>query len=93
MPNMKSLRLIKGLALLAGLATSSPLASRDESLGLLKRQSCNTASNRQCWSPGFDINTDYEASVPDTGVTVKVSCFCSHFFSNRRILFTSGGTA
>ncbi|KAL3421006.1 multicopper oxidase [Phlyctema vagabunda] len=28
---------------------------------------CNTATNRQCWSEGFDIKTDYEAYTP-TGV-------------------------
>ncbi|KAI1177040.1 multicopper oxidase-domain-containing protein [Nemania sp. FL0916] len=26
--------------------------------------SCNTPSNRACWSPGFDIFTDYEAKTP-----------------------------
>lgn len=86
---MKSFGLIKGLALLAGLVASAPLASTDESLDLftrksdeststavelLKRQSCNVESNRACWSPGFDINTDYEANVPNTGVTRRVSC-------------------
>ncbi|KAH8590547.1 probing oxygen channels in Melanocarpus Albomyces laccase [Bisporella sp. PMI_857] len=30
---------------------------------------CNTPSNRACWSPGFSVNTDYEASTPLTGVT------------------------
>ena len=34
--------------------------------------SCNTPSNRACWSPGFDINTDYEAKTPTTGVTRPV---------------------
>ncbi|KAL8339705.1 hypothetical protein RB601_006013 [Gaeumannomyces tritici] len=81
---MKSFGLIKGLALLAGLVASAPVASRDESLDLfprepaetaspavelLKRQSCNTESNRACWSPGFNINTDYESNTPNTGVT------------------------
>jgi hypothetical protein len=40
-----------------------------------KRQStCNTATNRQCWttSPAFNINTDVEASWPSTGVTKSV---------------------
>lgn len=34
---------------------------------------CNTATNRQCWttSPSFNINTDYEASWPTTGVTTR----------------------
>lgn len=27
--------------------------------------SCNTAKNRQCWSNGFDITTDYELDVPN----------------------------
>ncbi|KAM7204229.1 laccase [Naviculisporaceae sp. PSN 640] len=30
---------------------------------------CNTPTNRGCWSPGFDINTDFEVSWPVTGVT------------------------
>ncbi|KAK4145141.1 laccase [Dichotomopilus funicola] len=45
-----------------------PIVDRDES-GLAPRQSsCNTPSNRACWSNGFDINTDYEVKSPDTGV-------------------------
>ena len=28
--------------------------------------------NRTCWSPGFDINTDYDLRWPDTGVTRQV---------------------
>ncbi len=54
------------LLLLANLAASSPLA-------LESRQTCNTATNRQCWSSGFNINTDYETSWPNTGVTRTVS--------------------
>jgi len=34
--------------------------------------SCNSANNRQCWSRGFDINTDYEIYKPN-GVVRKVS--------------------
>lgn len=30
--------------------------------------SCNTPSDRACWTNGFDINTDYEAKTPFTGV-------------------------
>ena len=33
--------------------------------------SCNTPTNRQCWSQGFDIHTDYELQTP-TGVVRKV---------------------
>ncbi|KAK0615729.1 L559a mutant of Melanocarpus Albomyces laccase [Bombardia bombarda] len=29
---------------------------------------CNTPSNRVCWAPGFDINTDWESKTPITGV-------------------------
>lgn len=31
---------------------------------------CNTPSDRACWSDGFDINTDFEAQTPLTGVVV-----------------------
>ncbi|KAK3496331.1 laccase [Neurospora crassa] len=30
---------------------------------------CNSPTNRQCWSPGFNINTDYELGTPNTGKT------------------------
>ncbi|KAL1902381.1 hypothetical protein Sste5346_001361 [Sporothrix stenoceras] len=33
-----------------------------------QRQNCNTPSNRACWLPGFDINTDWEVDTPTTGV-------------------------
>ncbi|KAK3689317.1 laccase [Podospora appendiculata] len=43
---------------------------RDIGVDLAPRAStCNTPSNRACWSSGFDINTDYETSIPTTGVT------------------------
>lgn len=29
---------------------------------------CNTPSDRACWFDGFDINTDFEAQTPLTGV-------------------------
>ena len=29
-------------------------------------------NNRQCWSPGFNITTDYERYTPDTGITRQV---------------------
>ncbi|KAK3386290.1 Cupredoxin [Sordaria brevicollis] len=57
------------LSLLLGtLAHGSPLAESQPHV-LETRQSCNTASNRQCWNSNFNINTDYEANVPETGVT------------------------
>lgn len=42
------------------------LSARSE---LVKRApTCNTPTNRACWTTGFDINTDYETSIPTTGV-------------------------
>jgi FtsP/CotA-like multicopper oxidase with cupredoxin domain len=32
---------------------------------------CNTPSNRACWTTGFNINTDYEVSTPPSGSTRK----------------------
>ncbi|TVY85339.1 Laccase [Lachnellula suecica] len=38
---------------------------------LQERQSCNSATDRACWSSGYSIATDSETSWPNTGVTVK----------------------
>ena len=35
------------------------------------------ATNRQCWSPGFNITTDYERAWPNTGKTRQVSSHAS----------------
>lgn len=35
----------------------------------------NSPENRQCWGE-FDINTDYNVVVPDTGTTVEVNKHC-----------------
>jgi FtsP/CotA-like multicopper oxidase with cupredoxin domain len=60
---MQSLLSLKGLVsslLLAGLATAAP------TVDLKPRQStCNTPTDRACWSDGFDITTDYEAATPE----------------------------
>ncbi|KAK1546663.1 hypothetical protein CPAR01_00630 [Colletotrichum paranaense] len=37
----------------------------EKSSGLSFAGSCNTANNRECWSEGFNITTDYEKHVPD----------------------------
>ncbi|KAH8896476.1 laccase [Thozetella sp. PMI_491] len=34
---------------------------------------CHTPSNRACWTPGFNLYTDYESETPFTGVTRKYS--------------------
>ena len=81
---MRSTSLFKGLGslLFAGLAAAAPSLSPStpaEDLSpradLVRRANCNTPSNRACWttSPNFNINTDYEASIPNTGVTRTVS--------------------
>lgn len=66
--------LVWGLLLSTAAALVTPQAHPEMS-GLVRRQTCNTASNRQCWtsSPAFNINTDYETSRPSTGVTRTVS--------------------
>ena len=60
------------------LSTAAALVApqvRPEVNELVRRQTCNTATNRQCWtsSPAFNINTDYETSRPSTGV-VRTVC-------------------
>jgi len=34
--------------------------------------SCHSASNRACWTTGFNINTDFETSTPPPGALRKV---------------------
>jgi len=43
----------------------------DDLLGAVSGR-CFSPSNRQCWLPGYDINTDYESKTPP-GITRKVS--------------------
>jgi len=50
-----------------------PISERDETTIVPRQASCNTPSNRACWSEGFDINTDYEVETPDTGVVRHVT--------------------
>lgn len=56
--------------LLSSRLTSAFPSSFNSPEPVLARQveSCNTASNRACWTDGFDINTDYEVDTPITGV-------------------------
>lgn len=63
---MQSLISLKGLAsglLLAGIASAAP------ALEARLDPSCNTATDRACWTDDFDINSDYETDMP-TGSTV-----------------------
>ena len=43
-----------------------------------QQESCNTATNRTCWTDGFDITTDYEQAVPYKGQTKTVGAIKRH---------------
>jgi len=60
-------------AMVLGLAIDTTQVLEQRTSDLRVRQSCNTPSNRACWSTGFNINTDWETSIPNTGVTRTVS--------------------
>ncbi|KAI0532733.1 multicopper oxidase-domain-containing protein [Xylaria digitata] len=60
-----SLAGVLSAALLAGFGRCVPSSSsRPDALGVRGPGSCHTPSNRACWSPGFDINTDYDTKTP-----------------------------
>ncbi|KAI1111499.1 multicopper oxidase-domain-containing protein [Nemania sp. NC0429] len=67
---MRSLVSLTGLlaGLLAGVGQCAP--SQPNKLEVRGPGPCHTPSNRACWSPGFDINTDYEAKTPPGVVRV-----------------------
>lgn len=71
---MRRLFLLQAIGLLCNLGRAAPSAEAEVTpRGLEKRApTCNTPSNRACWSDGFDINTDYEVKIPETGVTRSV---------------------
>ncbi|ERS96778.1 laccase precursor [Sporothrix schenckii 1099-18] len=49
------------------LAHAAPSGRLDDASDLVARAStCNTPSNRACWTNGFNISTDYEVSTPVT---------------------------
>jgi hypothetical protein len=56
-----------GLLAFASLSSASAIAARGDG------GSTNSPSNRQAWSNGFDIDTDFAEKFPDTGVVRKVS--------------------
>lgn len=62
------------LLLASGLAVPEPQPEPEQLAA--RAPTCNTPSNRACWTSGFNINTDWEASVPTTGVTRTVWSPC-----------------
>jgi hypothetical protein len=54
--------------------TSRPLLDAFDIKSIWK--SCNSRNNRNCWSDGFDIHTDYEDKWPE-GIVRKVVLTCS----------------
>src|SRR3569833_1413970 len=66
------------LALASGLFSSlihaAPSALVPDEL-VSRASTCNTPTNRACWTSGFNINTDYETNIPTTGNTRVVSFF------------------
>ncbi|KAF2640030.1 laccase precursor [Massarina eburnea CBS 473.64] len=63
------------IALCASLINATPI--RAEPLAIIpnaleKKQTCtNSPTNRNCWLPGYDANTDQYTSWPNTGVIVR----------------------
>jgi hypothetical protein len=72
---MRTPFVIQALGLLFGLAKAAPAVEAvNETPHLMHRAAtCNTPTNRSCWTTGFDINTDYETKVPRTGVVRRYS--------------------
>ncbi|KAI0390094.1 multicopper oxidase [Xylariaceae sp. FL0594] len=56
---MSIARILAGLAVLCQAAPSQQGQLEARASG-----TCNTAQNRTCWTPGYDIKTDYEAKTP-----------------------------
>lgn len=72
---MRQLFLLQAIGLLFGLGQTAPSPESEVTPRALEKRAptCNTPSNRACWSDGYDIRTDYEIDIPDTGVTRRVS--------------------
>ncbi|KAK4101287.1 multicopper oxidase [Parathielavia hyrcaniae] len=58
------------LSILAPRAAAMPSSTPGQKFGdfIVRQNSCHNASNRACWTPGWNINTDYEVRTPNTGV-------------------------
>lgn len=53
--------------------------------GATVQESCNTSENRQCWSDGFNVKTDYETETPPGEVKrVRNHSLYLYYCSNRR---------
>lgn len=72
---MRKVFLLQAIGPLFGLGQTAPSSDTDITPRTLETypESCNTPSDRACWSHGFDIETDYEVKIPHTGVTRRVS--------------------
>jgi FtsP/CotA-like multicopper oxidase with cupredoxin domain len=78
---MAPLSFIHKILLLASTLTSFTQALTIPSNN--KRQSCeNGPGSRNCWSDGFDIDTNYYNSWPDTGNTVSYDLHVTDTFCN-----------
>ncbi|KAH8899914.1 hypothetical protein GQ53DRAFT_869150 [Thozetella sp. PMI_491] len=61
--------LARGIASFAILAQLVEAVPSRRNIGSRQAETCNTPTDRSCWAPGFDINTDWEQKTPLTGVT------------------------
>ncbi|KAJ9142472.1 Multicopper oxidase [Pleurostoma richardsiae] len=64
-----SLLALGGLMSLTTLAPLAAAAPYDNLNPVPSSSTCNTPSNRSCWTDGFNIDTDYETYVPTTNLT------------------------
>ena len=84
------------LALASGLFSSlihaAPSALVPDEL-VSRASTCNTPTNRACWTSGFNINTDYETNIPTTGNTRVVSFFFFGSFLSALQLLQAGVTS
>ncbi|KAL5594128.1 hypothetical protein BROUX41_001174 [Berkeleyomyces rouxiae] len=58
-----------GISIAAKSVLAIPTLTQDFDNVYKRASTCNTAENRTCWSDGYDIDTNYMESFPDTGVT------------------------
>ena len=66
------MHIFSSLSLLVGSLISSTLVQAAPPSLDSRASTCNTPSNRACWTSTFNINTDYETSIPLTGITRPV---------------------